>query len=414
MIDLPDPCLVVLAGAAGAGKSTFAARHFSDTEIVASDHCRALVADDEGDQRATADAFELVRLLVDKRLARRKLTVVDATSAFRLDRAPLIALARRHHLPAVVIVLDPPLGWCQARNAERDRVVPNRAVRRQWSAVRGTFDGLRREGFAAAWRLQSPEEIASTAIRRVPLACDLRHEAGPFDVLGDVHGCSEELDELLARLGYPEHGPHPEGRRAVFVGDLVDRGPRVPEVLRRVMAMCASGAAFCVLGNHDRKLQRKLEGREPIVAHGLAESLEQLAGETQAFRDEVAAFFAGLPMHLMLDGGALVVAHAGLVRSLQGRQSNRVSAFALFGDTTGDLDRFGLPTRRDWAAGYEGGPAVVYGHTPCTTARWRGETICVDTGCVFGGRLSAVRWPERDVVSVRARATHWAPVKALG
>lgn len=414
MIDLPDPCLVVLAGAAGSGKSTFAARHFQDTEIVSSDRCRALVADDPGEQSATADAFELVGWLIGKRLARRKLTVVDATSAFRVDRAPLVALARRHHLPVVIVALDPPLAWCEARNADRERQVPQKALHRQWTSIRGALGGLAGEGFDRIWSLGAPEEIEQAEVRRVPLPCDRRQEAGPFDIVGDVHGCSEELDELLTRLGYPPEGPHPEGRRAVFVGDLVDRGPRVPEVLRRVMAMCDAGHAFCVLGNHDRKLQRKLEGRQPIIAHGLAESLEQLTGETQAFRDEVAAFFAARPVHLLLDEGALVVAHAGLIHSLQGRQSNRVTAFALFGDTTGDLDAFGLPTRRDWAASYVGGPAVVYGHTPCTRAQWRGETLCVDTGCVFGGSLSAVRWPERDVVSVKAKATHWAPVKPLG
>ncbi len=407
VLDLPDPSLVVLIGAAGAGKSTFAARQFPSAAIHSSDACRQEVSGDAGDQNATTAAFALVHERVGRALQELRLAVVDATSIHGADRAPLLALARRHHLPRVAIVLHPTLEQCLERNAARERVVPPAAVRRQWMALQASIDRLQPEGYHAIWRLDSAEAIDAARIRLQPLPCDRRRERGPFDVIGDVHGCDDELARLLRSLGYLSGLPHPRGRRAVFVGDLVDRGPQVPAVLRRVMAMCAAGQALCVLGNHERKLLRKLDGGDPLITHGLAESLAQLSSEPADFLERVRAFLRGLPDHLLLDGGDLVVAHAGMREDLQGRQSRRVNAFALYGDPSGEVDAAGLPVRRDWAARYGGPAAVVYGHTPTRRAAWRNNTICVDTGCVFGGALSAVRWPERDVVSVPALRVHY-------
>jgi protein phosphatase len=407
VIDLPDPCLVILVGVSGAGKTTFAARCFHADEVISSDACRAEISGDPGDQDATADAFALVQRRLGERLAARQTAVIDATSVRRSDRSLLLAAAKRHHLPRIAIVLAPPLLRCLDRNRGRERVVPEQVVRDQAKALHAGLASLEREGFDRVWRLLSVEDVDGATVRRVPLACDRREEAGPFDLVGDVHGCVDELDALLARLGWPGSGPHPEGRRLVFVGDLVDRGPSSPDVLRRVMALAAAGAAFCVLGNHDRKLLRALRGADVETAHGLAETLEQLAHEPPGFADEVAAFLSGLPDHLVLDGGALVVAHGGLPAALHGRQSRRVTAFALYGDVTGKVDAAGLPIRRDWAPDYDGEAAVVYGHTPVMHAAWRGRTINLDTGCVFGGELSAVRWPERNVVSVPAWGPAW-------
>lgn len=235
-------------------------------------------------------------------------------------------------------------------------------------------------------------------------------EHGPFDIIGDVHGCVDELRELLALLGYRDGGAvPPEGRKAIFLGDLVDRGPDSPGVLRLVMELVEAGLALCVPGNHDNRLLRTLRGRNTHRTHGLAETLEQLAQEPPAFIAQIEAFLASLPSHLMLDGNQLVVAHAGMPRHLQGRDTPRARDFALYGATTGETDEYGLPVRGNWAAGYRGRAMVVYGHTPVAEPTWLHRTINIDTGCVFGGRLTALRYPERELVSVPAHATYAVP-----
>ena len=177
----------------------------------------------------------------------------------------------------------------------------------------------------------------------------------------------------------------------VFVGDLVDRGPRIADVLRIVMAMVEAGSALGVPGNHDIKLVQKLRGRDVQVTHGLADSLAQLERETPEFRDRGANFLDGLVSHYVLDDGRLVVAHAGMKEEMQGRGSGKVRDFALYGETTGETDEFGLPVRYNWAAEYRGQATVVYGHTPVPEPEWLNRTINIDTGCVFGGRLTALR-----------------------
>src|SRR5699024_1948146 len=195
---------------------------------------------------------------------------------------------------------------------------------------------------------------------------------------------------------------HPEGRRVLFLGDLVDRGPDTVGVLRLAMGMVAGGTALAVPGNHEAKLVRALRGAKVTVSHGLAETLAQLASEDEEFRDQVAAFCYDLVSHLVLDDGKLVVAHAGLKEAYHGRSSGRVRAFALYGDTTGETDEYGLPVRLDWAADYRGQAVVLHGHTPVQEAEWRNNVMCLDTGCVFGGKLSALRYPERELVQVPA------------
>ncbi len=420
LIKIPELSVVMLVGPSGCGKSSFARKHFKATEIISSDYCRALVSDDENDQAATKDAFEILHFIASKRLTAGKLVVVDATNVQPEARKSLVDLARKHHVIPVAIVLNLPRELCHERNQSRpDRQFGKHVVWNQSDQLRRSLKSLRKEGLSQVYILNSVEEVNNVTIERNPLWNNLKTEKGPFDLIGDIHGCFDELHALLVKLGYHvQKGDkytvtHPEGRKVIFVGDLVDRGPKTPEVLRIVMDMVESGAAFCVNGNHDDKLKRKLQGRDVKVAHGLAESLAQLESEPQEFKDKAIKFLDGLISHYVLDDEKLAVAHAGLRQEYIGRGSPRIREFCMYGETTGEIDEFGLPVRYPWARDYRGSTMIVYGHTPIPEVEWLNNTINIDTECVFGGKLTALRYPKKEIVSVQAEQVYSEPIKPL-
>ncbi|HEY0779748.1 MAG TPA: polynucleotide kinase-phosphatase [Gemmatirosa sp.] len=415
-LTIPELALVVLVGPSGCGKSTFARAHFAPFETLSSDFCRGLVSNDENDQSSTKAAFEVLHTIAARRLERGLLTVVDATNVQPEARKPLVALAREYHVLPVAIVFDVPERLCEERNRERtDRTFGPHVIRQQRSQMQRSIRGLGREGFRHVHVLKSEADVAAVAIERQPLWNNKKHEHGPFDLVGDVHGCADELETLFATLGYTRDDAgvyrHPDGRKAVFLGDLVDRGPRVPDVLRIAMQMVEAGTALAVPGNHDLKLVRKLRGKDVQITHGLADSLAQLEHETPEFRTRAADFLDGLVSHYVLDDGRLVVAHAGMKEAMQGRGSGKVRDFALYGETTGETDDFGLAVRYNWAAEYRGSAHVVYGHTPVPEPEWLNRTLNIDTGAVFGGKLTALRWPEKALVSVPAARTYAEPAR---
>ncbi|MFC4009608.1 polynucleotide kinase-phosphatase [Nonomuraea purpurea] len=413
MISVPELSLVVLVGVSGSGKSTFAARHFKPTQVISSDFCRGLVSDDENDQSATPAAFDLLHHIVGVRLARGLLTVVDATNVQYAARRSLIELAKKYDVLADAIVLDVPEEVAIERNAGRpDRDFGPGVVIRQRKDLRRSLGKISKDGFRRVHVLRGLDEIDAAAITYEKAWTDKTDLTGPFDIIGDVHGCRAELETLLRELGW-QGLAHPEGRTAVFVGDLVDRGPDTPGVLRLVMDMVEAGTAICVMGNHEQKLVRALKGRNVKVAHGLQESLDQFAAQPPEFVERATQFMYGLISHYRLDGGRLVVAHAGLKEAYHGRASGRVRSFALYGDTTGETDEYGLPVRYPWADDYRGRAMVVYGHTPTIRPEWVNNTICLDTGCVFGGHLTALRYPERQIVQVPAEKVWYEPAKPL-
>ncbi len=426
-IRIPELSLVLLIGASGSGKSTFALQHFGKHEVVSSDECRGIVSNDENNQDATQDAFELLHYIIGKRLKNGLLTVVDATNVQSSARKKLIQLAREYHTLPAAIVLDVPQQVCEERNIERsDRNFGNYVIRQQKQQLKRSLKGLKREGFRKIYVLKSPEEVNSvTAIVREKLYNDKKDISGSFDIIGDIHGCYDETIELLQKLGYSiteieDDGSnfglavsHPENRQVIFLGDLVDRGYNSPGVLKLVMSMVRSGIAWCVAGNHEMKLHKKLNGKNVSINHGLAETLEQLDKEIPEFIAEVKEFLYSLISHYVFDRGNLVVAHAGLKEEMQGRGSGAVRAFCLYGETTGEIDEFGLPVRYNWASEYRGKAKVVYGHTPVPEAEWLNRTIDIDTGCVFGGKLTALRYPEEELVSVAAKQVYCEPVRPL-
>src|SRR5919205_315246 len=212
-ITIPELSLVVLIGPSGCGKSTFARKHFIPTEVLSSDFCRALVSDDENNQAATKDAFEVLHYIAAKRLAAGKLTVVDATNVQPEARKPLVALAREYHVLPVAIVLNLPERLCHERNRGRaDRSFGPHVINRQSQDLRRSLRGLQREGFRHVFVLNSPEEVEAAVVEREPLWNNRKDERGPFDIIRDGHGCFDELLALLGELGYGISGePHEAG-----------------------------------------------------------------------------------------------------------------------------------------------------------------------------------------------------------
>src|SRR5688572_13667970 len=303
-LKIPELSLITLIGISGSGKSTFARKHFKETEVISSDRCRAIVSDDENNQAATEDAFELLHYIAAKRLKNGLLTVVDATNVQTESRASIIRLAREYHCIPVAIVLDVPERICEDRNDLRpDRNFGRHVIAQQKSQLKRSLKKLKDEGFRHIHVLHSPEEIeAISQISREKLYNDKKEVSGPFDIIGDVHGCFDELIELLTKLGYAvtrvavQHRNFgfqitpPVGRTAVFLGDLVDRGPNSPDVLRLVMSMVHAGTACCVPGNHDLKLHKYLNGKDVQLKHGLQKTVAQLANEDDRFKSDVREF----------------------------------------------------------------------------------------------------------------------------
>ncbi|MBI1331898.1 MAG: polynucleotide kinase-phosphatase [Armatimonadetes bacterium] len=440
---LPEKCLVLLIGASGSGKSTFAKKFFAKTEIVSSDECRGIVSDDENNQAATPDAFSLLHTIVDIRLKNGRLTVVDATNVQPESRKKLIQLADQHYMQTIGIVFNYDIDVSFNRNQNRpERQFGRHVVANHVRDLRRGIRGMHKEGLRHCYFFNDPNETdAFEGFDRVRMWPDRSDETGPFDIIGDVHGCFDETLELLTNLGYhivekdrkakvvlgdrtkrekindrpdPDvkdvpifyEASHPEGRKAIFVGDLTDRGPNSVGVLKLVLSMIKQGCGYMVPGNHDEKLYKKIQGRDVQMKHGLQETWDQLSKESPEFIELWRRFYESLPGHLVFDGGRLAVAHAGVKEEMIGRAHGRIRSFAHYGETTGEIDEFGLPVRYQWALDYRGRTAVVFGHTPVPEAEWLNETIDIDTGCVFGGKLTALQWPEKTFVSVDAKHTY--------
>lgn len=426
-ITIPEFAIVLLIGPSGSGKSTFASKHFSANEVLSERHFLEMAGYD-GNRQAIADASRsLMAQMAQLRLQQRKTVVVDAELLSQDQRREWWRLAKKHHVRAVALLFDIPAQACIDRNAVRTETCPTPAqVRAQSLMMERTPHFLSEEGFKTQHRISAEVDMDEILLRIRPQHSNFRHVTGPMDIIGDVHGCFSELASLLDCLGYEVRSlstdlavapnfqvSHPDGRQLVFVGDYCDRGPDTPRVYRLVMDVVASGMGFCVPGNHDDKFLRWLRGNSVQPKHGLDKTIQQFETAPEAFKEQVRAFIDRLPSHLEMDGGRLVVAHAGLKEAMHGRSSGEVHAFCLYGETTGETDEFGLPVRHNWAGEYEGEAWVVYGHTPVPEPVWQKNTVNIDTGCVFGGKLSALRYPEREVVSVPAEQVYSTPVRPL-
>lgn len=405
----PAVALLFLVGPSGSGKSTVAGRHFKPTEVLSSDRCRAMVSDDETRQDINDDAFGLLHFWLNLRLKNRRFTVVDSTALKPGSRDRLLAIAAQHRVPVYALILDVPLEECVRRDSARQRQVGRSVIERQYATFEQAKRELAKDSRLKGCDLVPMEEIEGLTIERGGLA----KTSARFDVIGDVHGCHLELADLFEKLGYQwdaqELPVHPEGRIPVFVGDLADRGPDSPKVLQVVVELVASDRALFVPGNHDDKLFRMLKGNKVTRSHGLdltEQQLKELPEEKRAaLTTDVLTYLAAAPPYLVLDEGKLVVAHAGIREEMIGRYDGHVRQFTLYGDVRG-FEASGKPIRYDWAQEYQGSALIAYGHTPQEEVRFVGNTINLDGGCVFGGSLNAVRYPEREIVSVPARAIY--------
>lgn len=428
LIEYPACALVILCGPSGSGKSTFAAKHFRPSQIVSSDQCRVMIADDAATQAINDATFDLLTHWLELRLKHRRFTVVDSTALKPFARENLSKLAKKHQVPCYALALDVPVEECIRRDRLRaERQVGERVIRRHHAQFDNARREIARDKSLVGHHILAVEDMETVVIRQGTSA----RNGQRFDIIGDIHGCWDELKELWDTLGYvrDERGlpVHPDGRIPVFVGDLADRGPDSPRVLRTAASLVAAGEALFAPGNHDDKLFRMLRGRNVTRSHGLDLTEKQLAAlpaeARSALEGDILTYLAAAPPYLVLDGGRLVVAHAGIRENLIGQTGEHVREFTLYGDVRGFEPGANKPIRYDWAQEYAGSALIVYGHTPIPALSWarndagqplhveipfRNNTINLDTGCVFGGALTALRYPERELVSVPARAAYAA------
>lgn len=420
-IIIPKLSLVMLVGVSGSGKSSFAQQHFAADEILSSDAIRHEVLDNVADQSDNHLVFNILAERLRNRLHAGLLTVVDATNLAQKDRNQLLRIAKDVYVKSYAIVLDLPLDECLAANAQRSRQVPADIIEEQHQRLQKQYPVTGKRSFRRVFTYRSRDSINAVQIERRKMRSDFQSLTGPFDIIGDVHGCFDELCQLITKLGYeltssPHKNSvdtmhsvqHAEQRTLVFVGDLVDRGPASVPCLKLVRDLCEQGQAYCVAGNHEARLRNWLEDGSVKLTHGLATTAHEFSTVSADLRQQLTDFIAELPTYMQLDHGQLLIAHAGLQASMHGREGGKVVSFCLYGDTgKGAKDEFGLPIRRDWAQDYTDDTLVVHGHVPMLKARHLNNTWCIDTGCAFGGELTALRYPEKILVAVPA-IQQWA------
>ncbi len=424
--------LVIAVGPSGSGKSTLLGR-FPREAVIASDTIRHEIHGDASNHSDEPRVWSTLYDRVHQRLGRGLTTVLDSTAARGRARKEAMEVARLHGAATLLIILDTPLDVCLQRNqARRDPLrsapVPEEITRLQHGQVAQFISNVSRSGAdravvltpALAERIRVDASMDAVQRRRPGArrpAADA--DAERYAIVGDVHGC---LDELRALMNRPELR---DGRRLVFVGDLTDRGPDSLGVLRTVINLCTERRAWSVRGNHDDKLGRLLEyvyqrglpwdGTPLTLSHGIETTVDEFRGLERENRAEAEAcgrralqFLRSLPYHLVLDRGRLVVSHGGIPEHLIGKEGRHLRRYALYGDPTGAVDNRGLPIRRDLAKTYRGAALNVHGHIPIDPPTEIRNNVCnVDTSAVFGGALTALLYPERTLVSVpAARAYH--------
>ena len=403
-IKIPEFCLITLIGSSMSGKTTFANTHFDYKQVLSSDNFREMICGDSMNQSINSDAFESLYFILDKRLKNYQTTIVDATNTTYNDRKKILEIAKANNVQNVAIVINIDESIIFERQKRLQRVKPDK-LKKQIINVRKSISGLKSEGYRYVYVLESPEEIDNCNIEIFPMYSNMKHVTGPFDIIGDIHGCYTELIELLIKLGYKESDglyKHPDNRKLIFLGDLMDRGNQNIRTIELIMNLVKNNIAFCVMGNHDFKFVKKVNDRTTLN-NGLDITLKEFDSiEDEDRKNAIIEFINSLRSHYVFDDGNLVVSHAGIKEEYINRSSGKIRSFCLFGETTNEKDQYGYPIRIDWAKSYKGKPMIVYGHIPHNLPYIINNTYNIDTGCCFGNKLTALRYPERELISVDA------------
>ncbi len=413
-VKVPPSSLVVLVGPAASGKSSWAKKHFATSQIVSSDALRSTVADDEAMQEASADAFMLLHKIVEARLRRGLVTVVDSTALTTESRRKLLAIAAAYGRSAIAVIFQIDEKTQYDWNDKRSRSVNQRVLHEHRELAADVMNHLPNEGFSAYYTIHSPQMMESTQVIR-----NIVDDAGPFDIIGDVHGCYSELCDLLLKLGYQQQSPnqflwkHPQNRKLVFVGDLCDRGPDTVSVIRLAMEMQKACLAWLVQGNHDYKIAIKIDTNDPLPEQPqnageitVREILNASANSPQ-LKQQIIHLLKFAPGYLIFDKGELVITHGGILDSMIGSWSPRIKSFCMYGEVFSPNNTAAV--HLDWIHRrqvHKTSPLIVYGHTPMQNPFIFNKTVDIDTGCCYGGKLTAYRYPEHITVSVSAKASY--------
>lgn len=435
-IQLPYAGIVLLVGPSNSGKSTWLKQLIEDetirpSEVVSSDDYRKLVGDvehidwkghppDEADtlyeayQDISTEAFALMTSLIEARARLNKLTIIDATHLYASDRKTYIELARRLHQPIYALVLDVEQHTLLERDQQRDFPRGGRRVKQQVQVFNREKRSMKREGFDQLHIVADVEKVELVRQMNNPLHISADHG---IDVIGDIHGCFDEFIELLGRLGYIQNEEglyvHPEGRTFLSLGDIMSRGPKSLDTILFFIRHVEAGVAKMIDSNHGWKVLRWLEGRNVTMKHGDELFVEELhafeeengAELTEALKSSMKRLLKHAPSHYVLtkhDIPTAVCVHAGIRDEFIGKSSREISDFCRYGDNDG-FDDAGKPIRKDWTVHHRSNKLIIWGHDPRPRPLRLNQTINIDQGVVFGGRLTAFRYPEQTIVQVEAK-----------
>ncbi|RBW69663.1 polynucleotide kinase-phosphatase [Bacillus taeanensis] len=433
-IALPYAGIVLLVGPSNSGKSTLLKKLIQQnkiraSEVVSSDDFRILVSDiefidwrdkpkEESDNlfdeyaEISKEAFRIMDKIIEARCRLNKLTFIDATHLQPDDRKRYIALARKNHVPIIALVMDIPQDILLERDERRNHPRGKRRIKQQFQVFKREKRFIKKEGYKAVYFISEPNEIE--LIRRSNLL-EIAIEDG-IDIIGDIHGCYDEMISLLEKLGYEKNEEdyyiHPEGRKFLSIGDIMSRGPHSLKTMLFFFRHVQQNLAYMIDSNHGWKIARWLGGRNVTLAHGDEKVEEDFkryeeefgAEQTEEIKKALKEFLLKAPSHYVFKKNGvstLVCTHAGIKDEYIGKQSHEISDFCRYGDTDG-FDQNGKPNRKDWFVHHKTNTLIIWGHDPKPQPLLINSTINIDQGVVFGGKLTAFRYPEKQLFSVKA------------